>query len=256
VEAGLGREHRRDRALRIALDLAVAALQRTDRGADLGRVVLQRRARHAQHQLRVGGSAVVVDAELADARPLLAQRDALDVPERRRACDTACEQRLDGLEADRDGPDSIGVAAVACHDRAENGLVRGQPAHPGPLPLERCGRPDRGLCEHGRERALHERHHADDVAALLAREPEVVDVEDRHVGAARLQQLQRVGRGARLADLQLDALGLVVAALGRHVDAGVDGVGREVEQQRRLRAGPVLPAGGAAAGGGHGEERS
>ena len=42
------------------------------------------------------------------------------------------------------------------------------------------------LREHGRERLLHERHHADDVGALLAREAEVVDVEDREVGAARL----------------------------------------------------------------------
>ena len=69
--------------------------------------------------------------------------------------------------------------------------------------------------------------------ALLAREPEIVDVEDRHVRAAALQQLQRVGRGARLADRELDALRLVEAALARDVDPGVHRVGREVEQQRR-----------------------
>ena len=50
--------------------------------------------------------------------------------------------------------------------------------------------------------------------------------------APALQQLQRVGRGARLADLELDALGGVEAAVGGDVDPGVDRVGREVEQQR------------------------
>ena len=94
--------HRGHGALRVALRLAVAALQRADRRADHRRVVLERLARDAQHELRVRRRAVVVDAELADARPLLAQRDALDVPERRRAGDAPGQQRLDRLEADRD----------------------------------------------------------------------------------------------------------------------------------------------------------
>ena len=100
----------------------------------------------------------------------------------------------------------------------------------------------RGLGEHGGERALDERHHAHEVASLLARDPEVVDVEDRHVGAAALQQLQRVGRRARLADLELDALGGVEAALRGDVDPRVDGVRREVEQQRRRLVRAVLAA--------------
>ena len=75
-----------------------------------------------------------------------------------------------------------------------------------------------------------------------------MDVEDRHVGAAALQQLQRVGRGARLADRELDAFGLVESAGRRDVDPGVHRVGREVEQQRRrlvravLLGGPPQPA--------------
>ena len=97
-------------------------------------------------------------------------------------------------------------------------------------------RSDARLCEHGRERLLHERHHADDVGALLAREPEVVDVEDREVGAARLELLERVRRRARRLDVELDALGVVVFALRREVDPRVHRVGLEVEQQRRLRA--------------------
>ena len=77
--------------------------------------------------------------------------------------------------------------------------------------------------------------------ALLAREPEVVDVEDRHVGAPGGSSLSASVDCAGLADRQPDALGLVVAALLRHVDAGVDRVGGEVEQQRRVEARPVLP---------------
>ena len=87
--------------------------------------------------------------------------------------------------------------------------------------------------EHRRQRRLDDRHDADEVAALLAGEREVVDVEDREVGAAGDEQLDRVGRVRRRADVQLDAERGVVAARDRHVDAGVDGVGLEVQQQRR-----------------------
>jgi hypothetical protein len=84
-----------------------------------------------------------------------------------------------------------------------------------------------------------------------------VDVEDRHVGPAGLEQLQRVGRRARRPDLQLDALGVVVLPLGRDVEPGVHRVRREVQQQRGLRTGPVLAGRRAAAGGrgGEGEEQ-
>ena len=39
---------------------------------------------------------------------------------------------------------------------------------------------------------------------------------------------------------QVHALGVVVAALQGEVDAGVHGVGREVEQQRRVLVGPAV----------------
>ena len=61
-----------------------------------------------------------------------------------------------------------------------------------------------------------------------------MDVEDRHVDPAGLEQPQRVGRRARRPHLELHALGVVVAARGREVDARVDAVRREVEQQRRV----------------------
>ena len=73
---------------------------------------------------------------------------------------------------------------------------------PARRPSRSRGRSMPGLGDHRGERALHDRVDADDVAALLARQPEVVDVEDRHVGAAGLQLLERVGRGAGAPDLE------------------------------------------------------
>ena len=98
------------------------------------------------------------------------------------------------------------------------------------------------------ERALHQREDADDVAALGAREREVVDVEDREVGAPGEQELRRVGAAGRRADAEVNALGLVIAAAHGGEDAGVHAVGREVEQQRRVLVGAVLAAPGAAPG--------
>ena len=60
--------------------------------------------------------------------------------------------------------------------------------------------------DHRRQRPLHDRRDADQVDALLARDREVVDVEDREVGAAGPQQLRGVGRGARRLDLDVDAV--------------------------------------------------
>ena len=77
---------------------------------------------------------------------------------------------------------------------------------------------DARLREDRRERPLDDRQHADDVAALLAGEREVVDVEDRHLRAAACEQPDRVGRLGRRADAQLDALGAVVVARERRVD--------------------------------------
>jgi len=190
----------------------------------------------AEDELGVRRRAVVVDAELAESIPLRLQLDALRAPERRGPRHPLREQRLDGLEADRDGPDRVGIPARPGDDRTQDRVVGGQAGDADPLALELPRRSDARLCEHGRERLLHERHHADDVGALLAREPEVVDVEDREVGAARLELLERVRRRARRLDVELDALGVVVFALGGEVDPRVHRVGLEVEQQRRLRA--------------------
>jgi len=55
-------------------------------------------------------------------------------------------------------------------------------------------------------RRLHQPHHADDVEATLAGDPEVVDVEHGEVDAFRREQLRRVGRFARPADRQVDSV--------------------------------------------------
>ncbi len=153
------------------------------------------------------------------------------------------EQRPHGLEPDRGRAHRLGVAAVARDDRAEHRLVRRQARHADALPLELPGRADAGLGQQRGQRPLHERHDAHEVGALLARQPEVVDVEDRHVHAARPQQRQRVGGRPGRLDRQLDALRLVEPAVDRRVDAAVHGVGGEVEQEGRLLVRAVLPGG-------------
>ena len=169
-------------------------------------------ARHAQDELGVGRGAVVVDAELPDAGRC-AQRDALDVPERRRGVDAAGEHRLDRLEADRGRLHARpGRRRRPPRPSRSTASSDGRPVTPGAPAVEVARALDRRLRQHRRQRPLHERHHADEVAALLPRQPEVVDVEDRDVDPAGLEQLQRVGRGAGPADRAADALRLVVAA--------------------------------------------
>ena len=119
------------------------------------------------------------------------------------------------------------------HDGAQHGLVGGEAGHADASPLEITRAPHIvAACDHGRERPLDQRAHPHDVAARLARQPQVVDVHHRHVGPAGGEQLQRVGALAGHADLQ--------AAL---VDARVDPIRLEVERERALgRAARVVAA--------------
>ena len=109
--------------------------------------------------------------------------------------------------------------------------------------------------DHRRQRALDDRHHPDQVEALLAGDPEVVDVEDRELGAAGGEQLRGVGRFARLVDRQVDPGVLVEALAPGRVDPRVDRVGDEIEhdcrafRHARFRAVP-------AAAGDAGEQKS
>ena len=83
-------------------------------------------------------------------------------------------------------------------------------AHEDALALEVAGAPDvAGAGDHGRQRALHQGADADDVAAGLARQAEVVDVHDRHVGPVRRQQLERIGaRGHKRVEVGSPAIHL------------------------------------------------
>ena len=120
-------------------------------------VVAQRLAAHAQHELGVGRGAEVVDLELVHARALGLQRHALGVPERRGRVDPAREQRRDRLEADGHLAHLGRVAAVAAHDRAQDGVVGGQAGDAGAPALEVARPRDLRLGDDGGQRALHER---------------------------------------------------------------------------------------------------
>ena len=163
----------------------VAAGGRFDHLVDQVRVPVDRLLGGGEDQLRIGRSPVSVDLEdvLRHAAP--GEGDALGVPEPRRRIDLAGGQRRDGVEPDRDPVDLLGVTAVGAHLGVDDGFVGGQPGDADGAAVELAGSVDRavGRRDHRRQRPLHDRHRADDVEALLAGDPEVVDVEDREVGA-------------------------------------------------------------------------
>jgi hypothetical protein len=138
-------------------------------------------------------------------RPPRAQRDALDVPERRAPRPPSRQQRLDGVEPDGDLAHRVRVAAgPAATIECRTAVSEGTPVTPTLLPCR-----SRGLATSAararRQRALDEREDADDVAALLAREREVVDVEHGvSPRAGRKQQLEPSST-RRHADVEVDA---------------------------------------------------
>jgi len=81
----------------------------------------------------------------------------------------------------------------------------------------------------GREGALDDGADADDVAAALARQAEVVDVDDRQVGPPRGDLLDRRGRVRRDARGDLQAGSLEEALVDARVDPGMVGVDEEVQ---------------------------
>lgn len=94
---------------------------------------------------------------------------------------------------------------------------------------------DRGLGEQRRQRAPDERADRDDlVAAVLAGDREVVDVQQRELGAPADDELRAVGALAGLADPQPDAAPAVVTFADGAEDRRLDGVGREIQRQRDL----------------------
>ena len=91
-----------------------------------------------------------------------------------------------------------------------------------------------GQRDQAAERALHERHHRLRVPAGGDQAGDVAAVGEPELGAAGVDQLQRVGGRAGRDHAQVDALLTVVPGGQRPVDPRVDGVGDEVEDQRRL----------------------
>ena len=178
--------------------------------------------------------AVVVDAELAHARALCLELDALHAPERGHGVHPLREQRLDGLEPDRDVPDRAGSPPAPARP-TQHRVVGGQAGDADPPALEVARRADARARDHRRERLLHERHHAHDVGARSRASPRSwmsrIAASARPDCSSLSASVDAPGAGR-----QLDALRLVVAALVGQVDAGVHGVGLEVQQQRRLLA--------------------
>jgi hypothetical protein len=95
--------------------------------------------------------------------------------------------------------------------------------------------------------SLEQGHHRSQGASPVDLGSDVDPVGDPDIGGAGLDQLQRVGGRAGLDDLELDALVLVVARRERAVDAGVDGIRDEIENQGRPFA-PVSVTAAAAQG--------
>ena len=171
-------------------------------------------------------------------RALGAQRDALGVPEPGRAGHPPREQRRHGLEADGHEATRSGSPPSPATTERRTATSLGSPLTPARLPFEIARALDVLDREHGRQRALNERHHADELAGvLLLGQCQIVDVHVGHVGPSGAQQLDGVRTARGHLDLQPDALFAVVSAGRRQVRAGVDGVRREVQKQRRLPRG-------------------
>ena len=159
------------------------------------------------------------------------------------------------------------IVVVAHLRRVAAGALRRSSAAPRRRTAARSRRPARPpgraacriarLRQHGGQRALHDRHHADEVARRCSRaSPRSWMSRIAKSAAAGLQQLQRVGGGAGLADRRGRR------PRPRRSRARWPGrcpawtaFGREVEQQRRVRARAVLPVARAAAGEQRGEEQ-
>src|SRR3954451_13285111 len=242
--SGGGRDLARGR-LRAGEHRADAVADRRDDAVDHRAPALERAPRGDEHDLRVRGGAVVLHAKLADGHAAPPQRDALRVPERRHGVDALGQDARHRLEADRHLLDPGVVAAVALDDRADERGVRRQPRHPHRAAREVAGAAHVRLGDQRGERPLHERGDPDDIDPALARDRQVVDVEDADVDAARGQQRERVRRRPRLADAQPDAVAAVEALPDGGVDGRVHGVRREVERERGGRRRPRRRRGGA-----------
>src|SRR5205085_9190458 len=96
-----------------------------------------------------------------------------------------------------------------------------------PLALEFARAPYPGTADHGRELAVDEDADSHQILSAFTRQTEVVDIQHREVRAAGREQLQRVRRRARYADLDLHRSSRRRVEGGRE-DRSVRRVGSEV----------------------------
>ena len=181
--------------------------------------------------------------------PAAPQLEALRVPEGGCRIDAPGCQGGHRVEPDRDPIDGVGVGPVSLQHRVEDRIVGGKAGHSHRSTLQITRAADVGRIEqHRGQRALHDRRDPHHVKAALARQAQVVDVEDRELGPAGLEQLRSVGRARRLLHAQVDPRVAIVAALEGRIDAGVHGVRLEVEDEGRFPGSARFSAIPAAAG--------
>ena len=194
--------------------VVVAADERVDDVAGEPRVALEGRAGRAQHELGVGGRAVVVDPELRGSpgaldwivTPSSFQNAVAPATRPASRSATALKPIVIVLTLAGSPPDPDDL-------RSSTAVSLGTPVIPTVLPSNALGRADVRRRDHRGQRALDDRHDPDDVGVGAGRfigDREVVDVEDREVDLAGLEQLDRVGRGRRRDHVQIHAVVAVV----------------------------------------------
>ena len=120
----------------------------------------------------------------------------------------------DRVEADRHPVDARGIPAPGAEHGVQDGVVGGEPRDADRLALEVARRADLRSVpgDHRGQRSLDDRRDPDEVEPALAGDREVVDVEDRELRPAGLEQLGGVGRRRGLLNVQVDPRVAVVAA--------------------------------------------
>ena len=164
--------------------LLVAAPQRRDGGAHHRASSSSVRRVVDQHELGIGGRAVVVDAELAHARPL---RRAARRPRRSRTRSRPRprgQQRGHRVEADRDLPDPSGSPPSPRTTERSTATSLGSPVTPTRPPSRSAGRRIPGWASTAASGRCTSAMTPTRSRPLLARQRQVVDVEHRESARA------------------------------------------------------------------------
>ncbi len=196
IQPGNRVEKRVERGVALFRDVGVTACGGVRTASTRLGVVAQRLCRRSEYQLRIARGAVGVDPELPRGHVQPCESNTLRVPEGGRGVEPAGGERRDGLESDRHPVHLIRVGAAALEHRVEHRIVGGKPGDADRAALEVHRGPNRAAVagDDRREWAADDRADPDDVDSALAREAEIVDVEDRELGPPGGKQLRCVGR--------------------------------------------------------------